>query len=259
VQHDNESPTPDRTDRWLEFWDVWSRSLPPECDEITYADLTMEAFGQFEKHDAVTQAENISRAWGIIQRMPKRRQRKSPVAVVVPPPPRWEPCPFWRGEPCTIHEHALPEPSMRKAQSLFEIHAEYVRRRIYIELLPWASANGREYDLNEAESTVWLNVANRMPEYVPLITSPSTISDGLDIESTKLEEVRARVWLKAVVHTTVIDVVRGTHAKKRDVDKEVSLPEYAGDMGIENPDDPTFAKPTPVRGMDSVGDARDSD
>jgi hypothetical protein len=246
-----------RYDRWEAFWDVWSRTLPPDIEDWQYTEATGAAFDAFEKQDAATQAENLARAWGIIKTLPKRRQRKSPTkAIVVPPPPRWEPCEYWQGKVCTKHKHTMQDTSYKQAQSLFEIHSKFVRRRILVELMPWG---GKKYDALEVEGVVWWTVATRMAEYVPQLKNyldPDKVGQHWKTESPEPEQAKAQMWLRKIVKTVVLDVVRGQHAGKRDINREVPIPAYAGDRGIPNHEgDGVFglpAKPTPTADMQNL-------
>jgi hypothetical protein len=247
--------TPDRAARWLSYFDVFSSTIPSEVTEAEYADLTLGAWVDFRKNDSDAQADAVSAAWGIkrFKKLPRLQPRtKQPVAVVVKPAVKpWTPCGFWKipKEPCLTHKHAMHETPMLKAQSLFEVHARFVRRHILVELQPWSG--GKRYDVNDIESVVWWNVAQRMPEWLPLLETHYTFDDDTEVAnwwtSAKTpEQARAQMFLRAVVHTTVIDVVRGNHAEKRDVRLEVPIPASAGDRGIPNPCDPPPAKPTPT-------------
>jgi len=253
-QSDRTAPNLDRVDRWIAFWDVWSQTLPPEASEQEYCDLTQQAFDEFEKQDVATQAQMIAKAWGIAKTLPKHRCRKPPIqpkAVVVPPTPRWEPCPYWRGEECHIHKHAMaqsePDTPYQKAESLFKLYSPFVRRRILVELAPVVK---RGYDVTNFESMVWWAVAHRMPEYIPFMETHLDDEGDYWTDANDKKRARAQMWLKSVVHTEVKDGIRGEHLKEgRNIDREVPIPDYAGDRGLVNPEDPTFARPTPTAGI----------
>jgi hypothetical protein len=253
---------PDRAARWLTYWDTYSSTVPDSITDLEYSNLTLGAWHDFRELDEGEQIAAISRAWNI--RHPRsakviRKVKPSATVAITPEVKPWEPCVRWGGTRtdcagCRKHEHGVPDTAMRKAQSLFELHSQFVRRHIFVEFLP----SGQRYDATEVEGQVWFAVAKRMPEYLPLMaTFHDSNPDNVEHHFTDASENdRARVqqWLRAVVHTVVIDVVRGTHAEKRDIDNEVPMPDYVNDRGIPNPADSSLpARPTPTAGMRNFG------
>jgi len=249
---------PDRATRWLKFFDEWSANVPEAMPESEFANLTLSAWIEFRKRDAETQADAIARAWGVKRTEKFSRMRFQPrkkFTVVKPVFKPYERCIHWggtrtdcpacRGELGTTHET-----HMQKAESLFQVHANFVRKYIRVELMPWSE---KRYDVNDIEGLCWFNVARRMPEYLPLLKvgvgSTETIGTW-EVYSTEQERARAQMWLRSVVHSTIIDVIRGNHLKEgRNIDREVPLPDSAADQGIPNPADPPPAIPTATASM----------
>ena len=238
---------PDRAVRWFAYWDTYSDAIPDEMTEAEYSNVTFDAWSKFKKQEETDEVERLATAWGIRQfkqlpRFVPHRERPQPTATVVPSK-RWEPCAYWRGEVCTVHQHAVSNTSLAQAQDMFSHFQFFVRKHLGAALM--AYTDGKAYEkFTDVEQEVWWAVVARMMTYRPL-------------QNEKGEDM-PQAWLKSIVRSVVSDHFKGKHRQKCDVRKEVQFFDNAANRGISNPDDPPPAHPTPTaNALNGIRDEND--
>lgn len=175
----------------------------------------------FGYSDVANQVAAIEEAWGLKPRHRRSAARTVALKVAIDKrkkietlptlAPAWTPCKHWGGvHECPCCKSKVQAGYMKRAQAMYEEHAEFVRKRVTAEM---RLAN-RAQDIRDVVQKVWEKIAVRINRF--------------EVKGTTkiIRERNTKAWLKDVAHSVTMDYLDTIFsAKKRDVRQEVPLVE----------------------------------
>jgi hypothetical protein len=224
---------------------------------VTAAGIDLRLAANLAVIDLAEEAAELADAWGLPRtrisaarkqalrdaaerrKCEQRERHLAPTSVA--PVKRWEVCCHWGGTRKCPNCKAKSEQhagNMSIAQGLYDRHKKFVRGRLLAELnLGFVNAKEHPY-FADLEQKVWFKVAESV--------KPSE-SFGHNRQLLK--------WLRTVVHSVVVDNAKFVTAQRRDIRREVPLPDTVNDFGMreaagDHDGQPTGcqAKPTDTAG-----------